>query len=92
MHPSIPNANELQKELFQTMFAGADSLQWRNAFDGSGNVIYRGQAAPDATEDQPAWRIMKISYDGSGNPVSGSFAQGNATFTKVWAQRSSYSF
>ncbi|MBF0423178.1 MAG: hypothetical protein HQL73_09325, partial [Magnetococcales bacterium] len=77
-------------ELFQTMFAGSEGLQWRNAFDGTGNVVFRGLAAPDATEDAPAWRIMKIGYDGSGNPVSGSFAQGDATFSKVWAQRATY--
>lgn len=58
-------------------------------------VVYRGEAAPGASESTAVWRIKKIEFvtgaDGK-QDVKETWAGGNAGFTNVWADRTGLAF
>jgi len=60
--------------------------------DGSDNIEYVGFAAPGTVEGAADWSIRKLSYDGSDNLVSVRYADGMATFNKVWTSRAGYAY
>lgn len=49
-------------------------------------LLYRGEAAPGSIESDPVWRIRKIAISLDGD-VSEEWADGNANFDNVWADR-----
>lgn len=48
--------------------------------------FYRGEALPGTSENNPAWRISFVVIAGDGD-VSEKWADGNANFDNVWANR-----
>lgn len=62
-------------------------------FDGSNNPIYLGTAdAAGAAKSANAWRIIKITYDGSNNPTDIQYPSGSGAFTFIWNSRASYTY
>jgi YD repeat-containing protein len=59
-------------------------------YDGSDNLIYVGWAWPGTLKSVAEWRIIKLTYDGSGNLTDVTYADGVDTFTKEWDERLSY--
>ena len=55
------------------------------------DIMYRGEAEPGTPASSPLWRIRKITIAPDGD-VSEKWADGVATFTKVWDDRSSYQY
>ena len=49
-------------------------------------LLYRGEADPGSIESDPVWRIRKITISLDGD-VSEEWADGNANFDNVWADR-----
>lgn len=55
------------------------------------NTLYKGEALPGSSENSSTWRIRKINMYADGD-VTETWADGVATFDKVWANRSSYTY
>lgn len=53
--------------------------------------LYRAEAAVGSSESSPVWRIRKITIGNDGD-VTEMWASGDATFTKVWANRAIYNY
>ena len=54
------------------------------------DVIYKGEALPGANENSPTWRICKITF--VGEDIIEQWAEGTATFDKMWSSRLSYTY
>ena len=54
-------------------------------------LIYKGQAAPGAIPTDPVWRIRRLTIDPEGDVVD-ELANGNASFTNVWADRATLTY
>jgi len=61
-------------------------------YDGSGNVLYRGQAVAGSSTASPVWRIAKFLYNGSGNLTATPWADGTNDYDKIWDNRASYTY
>lgn len=57
----------------------------------SDSVLYRGEAAVGSSESSSVWRIRKITI-ASDNDISETWADGVATFNKVWTDRLTYTY
>ena len=66
-------------------------LDKRYAYSGS-NVEYIGEARPGSSPASTVWRIKKLTYDGSNNPLVESWADGTDAFAKAWDVRGSYTY
>lgn len=72
--------------------AGTNSADHTARVDFVGDtIIYRGEAAPGSDEAAPVWRIRKITF-GDGGDVSTVYANGNAEFAHVWADRGTLNY
>ena len=61
------------------------------AYNGSNLVEYQGWARPGTAKTAARWKICKLTY--SGNFVTDiQWADGTASFTKVWNDRATYSY
>jgi len=61
-------------------------------FDGNGNVIYFGFAAPGSSVDDSVWQIKKLIYSGTGNLLSIFWANGASSFINAWSGRAGLSY
>ena len=57
-----------------------------NMDEASSTVLYVGEAEPGTADSAAAWRIKKVTSTGV------AWADGVATFTKVWNSRASYAY
>jgi hypothetical protein len=55
------------------------------------SILYRGEAQVGSLENSSVWRIRKIVISPDGD-VSETWADGVATFNKIWANRAAYSY
>lgn len=62
------------------------------AYDSYGKIIYLGHAVPGSLTENPAWRIQKFYYDGSGNLTGIKYAGGHDTFVNIWDNRESLTY
>lgn len=53
-------------------------------------VIYKGQANPGSSEASAVWRIKRLTI--TGDDVVTEWADGNANFDNVWADRATLSY
>lgn len=60
-------------------------------YDGTGNLIYQGQANPGTLKSEAKWQIKKFTYVG-GNITDIQFADGNTNFDNIWDNRASLSY
>jgi len=61
-------------------------------YDGGSNLVYLGKALPGASKASAVWQIIKLTYDGSGNPTDIQWADGNENFDNIWDNRASLSY
>jgi hypothetical protein len=55
------------------------------------NELYRGEAIPGTLDSAAAWRIRKITI-ASDNDVRETWANGDASYDKIWDNRLSYTY
>jgi len=67
------------------------SLTVRQDFEGGNFPIYIGEAPPGTATSEAKWRIRKITYSGT-QQTAIEWADGVGTFSKVWDDRTSYSY
>jgi len=67
-------------------------LQQNIEYDGSGNAIYIGYAAPGSEDSDAAWLIQKNTYDASNQMTGSRFASGTVEFDKMWSGRLEYTY
>ena len=53
----------------------------------SSTIRYHGHASPGALETDRAWRIKQLTFDSQSRYLATRFANGNANFTNIWADR-----
>ena len=58
--------------------------------DETDNGTYYGWAAMGTEEDEPAWRIMKETKDGT--VTKRQYAQGTMDFVSAWSKRTEYNY
>lgn len=67
-------------------------VAYSDRFDSIGEtIIFRAEANAGSLDDQPAWRIRRITDLGGGDSRT-EWAGGNANFDKVWEDRLSYAY
>lgn len=71
--------------------ADAPKLTQAFDFDGSGNLIYHGEAPMGTSKATAGWRIQKFTYSGD-NMTDAQFADGDRKFDNVWNNRASLSY
>lgn len=65
------------------VYTGEIQYKQRLAYSGT-NVEHIGEALPGTSEATASWRIKRLTYDGSNNVIAIDWADGVATFSKVW--------
>ena len=60
-------------------------------YDGNGNPIYTGEAAPGSGKDEAKWRIRKFTYSGS-SVTDVQWADGNTDYDNIWDDREELSY
>ncbi len=61
-------------------------------YDGSGNVIYFGEALAGTATSAAGWRIKKLTYSGTGNLLTALWAGGSNTFVNIWDNRAGLTY
>jgi len=61
-------------------------------YDTDDDPVYVGKSAPSSSKSDPVWQIKKITYDASKNPIDIQYADGTQTLSKVWDNRTTYSY
>lgn len=64
----------------------------RFEYDGSGFVLYAGNAQPGSLSSDAAWRIKQFTNNGSGQPTLITFPNGSPSYNFVWDNRASYAY
>ena len=54
-------------------------------------VIYRGEALPGSDENDPVWRVRRITL-ALDNDVTEEWAGGTSTFDKRWSERATFDY
>ncbi len=60
--------------------------------DANNNPVYVGEAPPGVTTNKIGWRIKKITYDASNNPLQIEWAEGSDAYIYVWDRRADYNY
>lgn len=58
--------------------------------DVSDTVSYFGYAVPGTDDDDPVWRIMKMTQVGTVTNIQ--YAGGNTDYNSIWSDRLSYTY
>ena len=61
-------------------------------YDTDDDPIYIGESAPSSLKSASVWRIKKVIYDTSKNPIDIQYADGTSTLSKIWDDRASYTY
>lgn len=61
----------------------AQTLALQTDYDANGNLTYLGIATPGTLTSAASWQIKKLSYNGSGNLTSITWADSGA-FSQIW--------
>ena len=75
-----------------TTIGGTDNMRTRLDYQGGNNVIYAGYAQPGSSESDPVWQIRRMTYDANDNLTNVDFADGTASFDKIWNNRTGYTY
>ena len=67
------------------------ALQKQFDYDGSGNLIYEGWAAPGLATSAAVWAIKQNTYSGA-NLTAVKWAVGDSAFTNIWDNRAGLSY
>jgi len=71
-----------------TVYSYTEKLE----YDGSNFLIYQGWALPGTATDEAKWRIVKLTWNGSGLCTDIQFANGKDSFDSAWDLRATYSY
>lgn len=59
---------------------------------GGSNPIYIGRSPQNTPTSTAGWQIQKITYDGSNNPLTVTWANNNDRFDQIWDNRASLTY
>ncbi len=96
-NPLVLINGQLQELPFGDTIAGAtggvaEEPMFSKRIDSvSSSELYKAEAAVGASESSAAWRISKVIFGIDGD-VTVLWADGTDAFTKVWADRLTYSY
>ena len=65
------------------------AVRWDYA---SSTVRYQGHASPGIAESAALWRIKRFTFDAQGRHTKTEYADGNANYDNVWADRASLTY
>ena len=68
------------------------NLIQRTDFSSAGQLNYRGWASAGVATSAASWKIIKYTYDATGNLTGTGFAGGSASFNQIWDNRASLSY
>jgi len=93
----IRNLNYTQDSIYAVQSGSwtvnTSTAEYTTLMDYSGQSLeYVGFADPGTSTSSASWLIMKLFYDANGNMTAKKYANGTATFDKVWDNRTSYSY
>lgn len=70
---------------------GGEEMKYSKRVDFvSTDTIYKGEAEPGSSEDDAVWRISKITF--VDEDTTEQWAEGNASFDKMWSSRLGYNY
>ena len=58
----------------------------------SPTITYLGSSRPGSATSAAAWRISRITFDGSGNYTGQKWADGNGNYDNIWDNRASLTY
>jgi len=61
-------------------------------YDGNGNQIYIGWAQPGTAQSATGWRIMRQTFNASGNQITADWPSASTAFNFIWDNRAGYSY
>lgn len=61
-------------------------------YDGSGFIIYVGNAQPGIASSDGGWRIKKFTNNASGQPTASQYPSGSPAFNFIWDNRATYTY
>lgn len=82
----------LTRSLLEVGMDAVVLLAVRAEYDGTGNLIYLGQAAAETAEGDAGWLVRRIDYNAAGDVSAVKFADHSAMFNKVWDNRAGYTY
>ena len=62
------------------------------SYTASGMIEYIGYASPGSASSAAVWKIIKMTYDGSGRQTDLQFADGSRNFDKIWDSKAGYTY
>lgn len=65
---------------------GSASVSYQVLLDDTGTYLYVGEAAPGTAASAASWRIKRVTDSGV------LYADSTASFTKIWDNRSTYTY
>ena len=84
--------NPATQEGLDAIVASLGSISGTTAYDSrfedTGTYMYVGEAVPGSSESSTVWRIKRYVN----TTLSGTYADGVATFTKSWTNRATYTY
>ena len=90
--PGVQGAQGMQGPQGPPGSGGEEEMKYAERVDfASSTVIYRGEAAPGASEGAAVWRVRRMVL-GLDNDVTTTWADGNADFDNVWTNRASLGY
>ena len=70
----------------------SECVSERFDYDGNGNMIYYGAAAPGTPSSTALWQIVQMSYDGNSQLISVLYANGSFNYGQIWDNRATLSY
>lgn len=55
------------------------------------NLLYKAESAAGTLDSSPLWRISKVVIENDGDVIE-TWAEGTASFDKIWTNRLSYTY
>lgn len=71
---------------------GATNQTIRMDYDGSGNNVYIGWATPGTASSADGWRLMRQTFNGTGQMTIIEWPNASTAFTFIWDNRALYSY
>lgn len=85
----LPYATGLQSKDDAIAFAIINESFSQIKYDIQGSVIYTGKAAANALTSEAKWTILKVTLDGSGNPIA---RNSTKQYLAVWNDRATETY
>lgn len=79
-------------EMSELLYAVLGGYTTVISYNASNDPEYIGEAQPGSSKDDSVWRIFKIVYNASNDPIDITWAGGESLFTKKWNDKAGYDY